>query len=355
MVLSSEYKPEDFIRLNGGRIEIFITGLSVCYSSLIRQDSGTYKDKSSDRVMWICQTIRDNLSALDLSKGNVILDSRMENFFINYITKNVIKELGLTNVRVLTSVDPKDVLNGIDYTVDLLAYTDYCGFHSDLINESIDWKNIEVDIPIMSLAGRPSISRARFTRDILDICGNNLRVSLGNTIHYTPSAELERQFKDILYPHSYPVNINSDNKILGNITSLQKNTGKNLYKSLVSIVNETNDFSVDHIHLSEKSFKFFAWHQIPIFNSSPKQVETIRNLGFDLFDDIIDHSYDTAPNEHLHRLKLLNTISKFLTDYPTIEDVNRLRKDIFHRLADNNKLLINLNKRKIIDPWPKFN
>lgn len=342
-------------RQNNKTIEIFVTGLSVLFTRLVKNEIlDGVKDIKEHRLDWISTQIKTYLSKTEPNLP-IILDCRMENFFISYIAKNVIDLLKLDKVKVLMSVHPKDVLDGCEFEVDLLSYTDYCYFYTNLINEKIDWENIEVDIPIMSLSGRPSLSRARFAKDLLDICGDRARVSLGNTTHYKPSLKLQREFENILHPYSYPLRQHTDGKTLGDITSLQQDTGRNLYKSLIAIVNETNDFSIDNIHLSEKSFKFFAWHQIPVFNSSPKQVETIRGLGFDLFDDIIDHSYDTAPNIHLHRLKLLNTISKFLRDYPTIDEVNRLRREIYPRLEANNLLLMELNSRKKFKPWPEYN
>lgn len=44
--------------------------------------------------------------------------------------------------------------------------------------------------------------------------------------------------------------------------------------------------------VTEKSTKPFIWGQVPIFVGYYKHVENIRHLGFDVFDDLIDHSYD---------------------------------------------------------------
>jgi predicted choloylglycine hydrolase len=108
--------------------------------------------------------------------------------------------------------------------------------------------------------------------------------------------------------------------------------------------------------LSEKTFKAFAWHQIPIFNATKGHVDKVRSLGFDLFDDIINHNYDAAPNNYMQKLKILNEISKFLKNYNSINDINNLRKGIFHRLQANNDLLYKLYKYKQRpqEPWPYF-
>jgi hypothetical protein len=44
--------------------------------------------------------------------------------------------------------------------------------------------------------------------------------------------------------------------------------------------------------MTEKSYKCFALFQIPIWLAPYRAVACYRALGFDVFDDIIDHSYD---------------------------------------------------------------
>jgi hypothetical protein len=44
--------------------------------------------------------------------------------------------------------------------------------------------------------------------------------------------------------------------------------------------------------MTEKSYKCFALYQIPIWLAPYRAVACYRELGFDVFDDIIDHSYD---------------------------------------------------------------
>jgi hypothetical protein len=262
--------------------------------------------------------------------------------------------LSIDRTQILTSVDPKGTNGPYNYKLDLLADVDSCYFYTELLAENIDWESVEIDKPIMSLAGRPSKYRAGFTKRLVDLCGDKVRASLGN-VSQTPltPGELET-LKSLMHPYDYPFSQATDGKIIGRAATNQKSPGHQLFKSLLSIVNETNDFSNTNVQLSEKSFKVFAWHQIPIFSASPKQVETIRNIGFDMFDDIIDHSYDFAPNIDLHDTKVLNTVAKFLKAYPTIEDVNELRKKLYPRLKANNDLLYSLYQQRTYEPWPHY-
>lgn len=47
---------------------------------------------------------------------------------------------------------------------------------------------------------------------------------------------------------------------------------------------------------SEKTLFAFLAHQIPILIGTPRLVEKLRLAGFDMFDDIVDHSYDMMHN-----------------------------------------------------------
>jgi hypothetical protein len=167
-------------------------------------------------------------------------------------------------------------------------------------------------------------------------------------------------YEEILHPYPFPLLQNIDNKISDcpneflYIIALQHEIENDIFQSLVNVVTETNEFDSDNIMLSEKTFKAFAWHQIPIFNATKGHVDKVRSLGFDLFDDIIDHSYDTVTNSHIQKLKILNEVTKFLKKYSTIDDVNNLRKNIFHRLQANNELLHKLYEQRSYEPWPYY-
>lgn len=72
----------------------------------------------------------------------------------------------------------------------------------------------------------------------------------------------------------------------------------NYLNSYVNIVTESvfcdnNDI----VHISEKSFRPFFYHQIPIFLSSQHHLKFLKmKYDLDLFDDLINNSYDDEPN-----------------------------------------------------------
>lgn len=64
----------------------------------------------------------------------------------------------------------------------------------------------------------------------------------------------------------------------------------------VNIVTETVYDEFPGLY-SEKTLLAFLAHQIPLMIAAPRMVEKLRLQGFDMFDDIIDHSYDLQAND----------------------------------------------------------
>lgn len=93
------------------------------------------------------------------------------------------------------------------------------------------------------------------------------------------------------------------------------------------------DCSMGIVTFTEKAWAPFKLHQIPIYSSVPGYVSTLRNMGFDLFDDIVDHSYDSEL-DNLKRLQLavdqLEKVSKL--------NLVELYKKNYLRFVKNNLL-----------------
>jgi hypothetical protein len=62
--------------------------------------------------------------------------------------------------------------------------------------------------------------------------------------------------------------------------------------------------------MTEKSYKCFALFQIPIWLAPYRAVACYRQLGFDVFDDIIDHSYDLEPDPEQRIVMVADQIEK---------------------------------------------
>lgn len=97
----------------------------------------------------------------------------------------------------------------------------------------------------------------------------------------------------------------------------------------INIVTETT-ISEHTPMLSEKVFKAILAKQMFILVASPNAIEFLRTLGFDVFDDIIDHSYDV----------ILDTRERIFAVVKEIDRLNFIQiPNIDLRLEYNQKLL----------------
>jgi len=112
--------------------------------------------------------------------------------------------------------------------------------------------------------------------------------------------------------------------------------------AFVNLVHETSieygvcDFSWHSIFLTEKSIKPFAWGQVSIFNTIRHHVKTIREFGFDLFDDLIDHSYDEEIDPY-QRIKMgIDQLEKICR--MSLIDIQDYKRKNMHRFLFNRVL-----------------
>lgn len=148
------------------------------------------------------------------------------------------------------------------------------------------------------------------------------------------------KFNDVNNIHNNIFNKNGD-------LEWKESTIKEPYEnSYVNITTETI-FFYRNVHITEKSFKPFAYYQFPLFLASHHHVKYLReNYNFDLFDDIIDHSYDNVVDNS-------DRLFKFVEEVKRIQD----NKDFFikfyeenkDRFLENYKKYTNLNNQHDVD------
>ena len=113
---------------------------------------------------------------------------------------------------------------------------------------------------------------------------------------------------------------------------------KTYENSYVNIVTESN-FLVNEIHHTEKSIKPFYFYQFPIYLASYNHVKELKErFGFDMFDDVIDHSYD---NELDNRKRLLMVFEE-------IKRLNSMKDDLI-QFYNKNRYRFERNKQIVID------
>lgn len=101
-------------------------------------------------------------------------------------------------------------------------------------------------------------------------------------------------------------------------------------------------------HFSEKTAKAFNCKQIPIFLAPYGYVSKLRQLGFDMFDDIVDHTYDTIKANdgrismlalELKRLIQDNNFKKVVSNYHNLNlrlehnrnNIDRVKKEGYNQ------------------------
>lgn len=136
---------------------------------------------------------------------------------------------------------------------------------------------------------------------IVDICDWDFRLSDNQINLYTSGLKLIKTKRKI-----------SVEQTTNNISNFQKLKNK-FSKTYISLVTEsviTDEF----VCPSEKFYFTIIGCHFPIVYSGKNYIATMKNLGFDMFEDIIDHSYDSISNP-INRLEsLINNNMHLLTD-----------------------------------------
>ena len=114
--------------------------------------------------------------------------------------------------------------------------------------------------------------------------------------------------------------------------------------SFINIVTETNFDKNDIIILSEKSFIPLYFSQIPIIMASVNHIKKMKDrYGFDFFDDIVDHSYDSEPNEKKRFEMIIKEVLRLNTKK---QEIISFFKNNKHRFDKNIEIFNQIKKDK---------
>ena len=269
----------------------------------------------------------------------IVINAIGEGVIILQLVKDIIPMLkcDINKITIIGSVEDYSILKDYNYIVDYNGTCNWYNFYTELQKNNIDWKNIQINKALLSLTNRPNVSRAMITKYLLDNFKNDSLVSFGlNQVNTHTQSVLTKE----MYPYELPIVID---KNVSTLESQHLPPNDIIHQCLVQIVNETLEHNDNYIFVSEKSFKVFAWHQLPIFVTVQGHVQKIRELGFDVFDDIFDgHLYDKESFSNTHTLKIFSTIKKFMDTYPTLEQQRDLRNKLWTRIEANNSHLAKL-------------
>ena len=210
--------------------------------------------------------------------------------------------------------------------------TNHMGWFEKIL--SVNYNDF-VDQKFLCLIRRPSASRALVAKLVLDT-GCDVRISFGSM-----GATGLDEYKNILPGMQLPLLIDG---IIDRVNNdIEHDQTNSIFHScafnLVVESSSQTDPGVWRSHfITEKTFKAFGLRQIPLWFAVPGLVAQVRKLGFDLFDDIVDHSYDTIPDEHTRFASVAQQV-KQLDQQLTLDQCQQLRRSLLDRLNQNFELV----------------
>ena len=215
----------------------------------------------------------------------------------------------------------------------------YCGqWYSGLKKQNVNWDQLPMTSWFTVLMRRASVSRCHLAKRILQhFDPHRITMTLGTSPYDNPP-----YLKEII---DFPIVV--DEKV----TPWPMNvvhTHELFYRSPVQlIVESSNEIDVNiwrSIFVTEKSYKALAWHQFPLWYAVPGLVEKIREQGFDVFDDIIDHSYDNEHNPWCRMIAVVEELQKLIR-----KGCKELRTQYWQRLESNALLVKQIHKSALIN------
>ena len=287
------------------------------------------------------------------------------------------------NIKVLAPIDDYKGLCEKYKDVDFFTY-DFCGprnfcskynhmMHHDLFSK---WNDYTPNKVLMGLSWSDK------PRERLYSCLNNRKESHRSIL-------INELLKGDITSHGYVSNINGSGEVslefYENDVVIKKINDKQIIldsdnnpsdrfgvhqwgkKSYIDVVTETSHNLMRF--MTEKSVKPFYNLQLPIILGYTNIIQHLRDLGFDMFDDIIDHSYDTVEsnvtvydfNHKIHSVynSLAQQKSKMI-----VNELKRLSKLDFHkiyldlkeRLIHNQNLLyeLTIEDNNLVEDYGKW-
>lgn len=266
------------------------------------------------------------LDKKDLEQNVIIIDLRGEGQcdkviapVVQYLRSIPVKQVAVVfNAKVDTAK--------LDYPAVSItaAMADHGSWFSNLKNKP---KILDTDCDFLCLMRSPNRSRAKLANRLLSEV-SSLRISFGSMCE---SHELV-QFDAWLPNRRLPLLL--DGPVVRDSRNLEHAMDNPIFrKCAINVVAETSSQWPDtwnSIFVTEKTFKAFGMFQLPIWWAVPGLVKCVRSLGFDLFDDVIDHSYDNENDEDRRLDMVIYQIKQLESINPTA-----LRDKFKHRLYAN--------------------
>ena len=157
--------------------------------------------------------------------------------------------------------------------------------------------------------------------------------------------------------HKFPLQIETNERITNDDDVNQTLSNFN-EESFITVVAETSCEQIDHplmrggcdkIFITEKTLKAFITGTFPLILAPKNAVEHLRSRGFDMFDDIIDHSYDNYADPNIKIKMIVDELEKLLQ-----MDISQLKElhDSYKGRLDANRINTLHYTKDIMDKRP---
>jgi hypothetical protein len=290
-------------------------------------------DQIENSQQYIFQDLTDSNMSIDSIKPcTILLDFRSEGQCDQLISPLIHSINYLFNKKPVVIFNSVVKNNLLDYEYFCMPawMTAHCEWFESFRFRTLDYS---VKHKFLSLMRRPSLSRAKLASKLIDgVAG--LKISFGSMYR---SNQL-REWKDLFLTTELPLTIDGLVDEAKQHDSAQDIFSTCLFNIVAETSSQHDQWSWRGVFITEKTFKAFGLKQIPLWWAVPGLVAEVRNLGFDMFDDLVDHTYDQIANEDERLTALVDQI-KLLDKKYSLSQCNDLRLNLLPRLEYNFNLV----------------
>jgi hypothetical protein len=241
-----------------------------------------------------------------------------------------------------------DQIPGSIKQVPLVSYmTNHSNWLQKFLSLKINWQELSHDCWMLCLMRRPSFQRSKLLRQILErFNADQYRVSYASMIDTPRFDTVSGQHIPILLDGPTP----SDQQ--------HEAHDMRFFSCVINLIVESSCqekdlYSWTSRFITEKTFKCFGWKQLPVWFAYPGAVSDVRSLGFDVFDDMIDHDqYDTVHDPEQRMTVVLDVLENFLNHHKNITPQD-FHEQICPRLEKNFQKLLEIDAKHLPN-WPQI-
>ena len=230
------------------------------------------------------------------------------------------------------------------------------GFTKSMVNHGNFFTNIQqhppeqdlqIDKKFLCLIRRAAPTRAEFASKVrYHVPEQDLRMSFGSHHVAQEISQFQHLFPNVDLPILLDGQVGNHNR--EKIYDVESVWYQSLFNIVVETSSQTDPGIWRSVFITEKTFKAFAMCQIPVWFAVPGLVEQVKALGFDVFSDIVDHSYDSIQDQPNRMDTVVNRIMYLHQKY-SLKQCQELRFSLWHRLQANYNLLATLEQEHSAD------